>query len=322
MLDAAAAPPAARPTSAAPAVAASPISTPAATSVAPAAAPTGPPAASPAAAPRATPGPQRLPADVAPSLTKARKDSESIVRDKCSLAISGSKPPVCFYGPKNATLRVALVGDSHAAHWFPALERLADERGWRLVPFTKYSCTFVDLRIYSAWLKREYTECEAWRTNVVKALRELKPDLVVVTSHRWFPTIVAGDDNATRQGEAMARLLDQLPGRIVLLADTPLSRYDVPACLSRHLDDTRRCATDRAYAFGSKPRARERVAAHLTGAALVDLSDVICPAKGKCPAVVDGMIVYRDDHHLTATFAASLAPILAERLPAFGQGVP
>ena len=274
------------------------------------------------ATPTATPGPQRLPANVAPPLTKARDDRETIVRDKCSLAISGSKPPVCFYGPKDATLTVALVGDSHAAHWFPALERLAGERGWRLVPFTKYSCPFVDLRIYSAWLKREYTECEAWRGNVVKALRELKPDLIVVTSHRWFPTIVAGDDDATRQGEAMARLLDQLPGRIALLADTPLSRYDVPACLSRNLDDIRRCATDRAYAFGSKPMARERVAARFTGAALLSLSDVICPGKGKCPAVVDGMIVYRDDHHLTATFAESLAPILGERLPAFGPDAP
>jgi peptidoglycan/LPS O-acetylase OafA/YrhL len=296
---------------------------------APASAPTAPPAATPVAptaaataTPTATPGIRRLPADVAPPLTKARKDSESIVRDKCSLAISGSKPPICFYGPKDATLTVALVGDSHAAHWFPALEGLANERGWRLVPFTKYSCTFVDLRIYSAWLKREYTECEAWRTNVVKALRELKPDLVVVTSHRWFPTIVAGDDDATRQGEAMARLIRQLPGRIVLLADTPISRYDVPACLSRNLKDIRRCASDRAYALGAKPHARERVAARLTGAALVDLSDVICPGKGKCPAVVDGMIVYRDDHHLTATFAASLAPILGERLPAFGPGAP
>jgi peptidoglycan/LPS O-acetylase OafA/YrhL len=297
-----------------------------ATTTPPTAAPTTTaPTAAPAtttAAPTATPGPQRLPADVAPPLSKARKDSESIVRDKCSLAISGSKPPICFYGPKDATLTVALVGDSHAAHWFPALERLADERGWRLVPFTKYSCTFVDMRIYSAWLKREYTECEAWRGNVVKALRELKPDLVVVTSHRWFPTIVAGDDDATRQGEAMARLLRQLPGRIVLLADTPISRYDVPACLSRNLKDIRRCASDRAYALGAKPHARERVAARLTGATLVDLSDVICPGKGTCPAVVDKMIVYRDDHHLTATFAASLAPILGERLPAFGPDAP
>ena len=284
----------------------------------PAASPTGLPRATPAA----TPGPRRLPVGVKPALTKARNDRETIVRDKCSLAISGSKPPICFYGPKDATLTVALVGDSHAAHWFPALERLAVERGWRLVPFTKYSCPFVELRIWSAWLNREYTECEAWRANVVKAIRELGPDLVVVSGHRWFSTIVAGDDGATRQGEAMARLLVQLPGRIVLLADTPLSRYDVPACLSRNLDDIRRCSTDRAYAFGSKPRARERVAARLTGATLVDLSDVICPGAGRCPAVVRRMIVYRDDHHLTATFAASLAPILGERLPAFGPGVP
>jgi hypothetical protein len=217
---------------------------------------------------------------------------------------------------------VALVGDSHAAHWFPALERLAKERGWRLVPFTKYSCPFVDLRIWSTWYKREYTECETWRWNVVKALQKLQPELVIVTGHRWFPTIVAGDGDATRQGEAMARLVRQVPGRIVMLADTPISRYDVPACLSRNLDDVRRCATDRAWAFGSRPMARERVAARLTGATLVTMSDVICPGKGKCPAVLDGMIVYRDDHHLTATFAASLAPVLGDRLPAFGPAIP
>ncbi len=280
------------------------------------------PTAAPAAIAAATPITRRLPADVAPPLTKARKDAEPIFGDKCSLTFSGSRPPVCFYGRKDGALTVALVGDSHAAHWFPSLARLADERGWRLVPFTKYSCPFVDMRIYSPWLRREYTECEAWRWNVVKALQALKPDLTVVTSHRWFPTLVTGDEEATRQGEAMARLLGQLPGRVALLADTPISRYDVPACLSRNLDDIRRCASDRAYAFGSKPNARERIAARLTGAALVDLSDVICPGKGECPAVIDGMIVYRDDHHLTATFSASLAPILGERLPAFGPGTP
>jgi len=294
-----------------------PSSAPTVAPIAPAAAAaTAKPAASP------TPAPRRLPADVKPPLTKARKDSEPIFRDKCSLTFAGTRPPVCFYGRKDGTLTVALVGDSHAAHWFPAFLALAREQGWRLVPFTKYSCPFVDLRIYSAWLKREYTECETWRWSVVKSIQELEPDLVVVTSHRWFSTIVAGDQDATRQGEAMARLLRELPGRVALLADTPISRYDVPACLSRNLADIRRCASDRAYAFGSRPKAREKVAARLTGAALVDLSDVICPGKGKCPAVVDRMIVYRDDHHLTATFSASLAPVLGERLPAFGPAAP
>ena len=248
-------------------------------------------------------------------LTKARSDSEPIVRDGCSLSLRGAKPPVCEYGVKDAGVTVALVGDSHAAHWFPALEALANESGWRLVPMTKHSCTFVDLRIYSSRLKREYTECETWRGNVVKALQEIEPDLVVVSSHRWFPTMAAADQDPTRQGKAMARLLDQLPGQVVLLADTPISRHDVPACLSRNLKDIRACSSDRAYAFGRKPSAREKVAARLAGATLIDLSAVICPTTGRCPAVVDGMIVYRDDHHLTATFSRSLAPELGALLP-------
>jgi len=108
---------------------------------------------------------------------------------------------------------------------------------------------------------------------------------------------------------------DYLDSQGYILADTPISRYDVPSCLSGHLRDVRDCATDRAYAFGSKPNVREQVAAERSGAAFVDLSDVICPGDGACPAVLDGMIVYRDDHHLTATFSAALAPILGGRLP-------
>ena len=259
-------------------------------------------------------GPVPLPPDVRPSLTRARDDADSLVRDRCGLSLSGSNPPICVYGQKDGTVSVALVGDSHAEHWFPALERLALERGWRLLPFTKYSCPFVDLPLFSDFLGREYTECEAWRPRVVAALQAARPDLVIVTSHRWFPPIVAGDTDRTRQGEAMARLVAQLPGRVALLVDTPISKFDVPVCLSRHLRDITACETDRQSAFGWGRGVRERVAARLTGAAVVDLSDILCPGSS-CPVVIDRMIVYRDDHHLTATFAASLADVLGERLP-------
>jgi hypothetical protein len=47
---------------------------------------------------------------------------------------------------------------------------------------------------------------------------------------------------------------------------------------------------------------------------VVDLSAATCP-RDPCPVVVDGMLVYRDSHHLTATFAASLAPTLYASLP-------
>ena len=55
-------------------------------------------------------------------------------------------------------------------------------------------------------------------------------------------------------------------------------------------------------------------AAAAANATLIDLSDAICPGD-PCQAVVRDMIVQRDDHHLTATFAVSLAPQLEAALP-------
>ena len=59
---------------------------------------------------------------------------------------------------------------------------------------------------------------------------------------------------------------------------------------------------------------RERVAAGAADAIVIDLSDAICPGD-PCQAVVGNLIVQRDDHHLTATFAASLAGRLEAALP-------
>jgi len=36
------------------------------------------------------------------------------------------------------------------------------------------------------------------------------------------------------------------------------------------------------------------------------------------PVVIGRVLVYRDTHHLTATFSAAIAPYLAARLPALG----
>ena len=141
-----------------------------------------PPAPSEAPTPAPTPVPRPspridgpVPRNLAPSLTAARRDEDPLIADGCGLSLAGSRPPMCEYGDPNGALTVALVGDSHASNWFPALEALATQRGWRLVPFTKHSCVFVDMRIWSPHLKREYTECAAWRENVVERLAEVRP---------------------------------------------------------------------------------------------------------------------------------------------------
>jgi hypothetical protein len=277
-----------------------------------------PPPVGPPATPRPTelppdPNAVALPANVRPSLRSAAADRERLASDGCELGNTPVNPPSCVYGNRNGSYVVALVGDSHAAQWFPALDVIADRNGWRLVVFTKISCRFVDLPIFSRDLKREYTECAQWRLNVVGQLQNLRPDLVVVSAARGMGTINPADDNPTRQGEAMARLLNQVPGRKAFIVDTPQSHVDVPACLSGHVNDTRPCDTARSTALNWRYLKLEQAAAAGTGGSVINLTDSIC--RGDiCPAVRNGMIVFRDVFHLTATFSASLADDLEAEL--------
>ena len=248
------------------------------------------------------------PRELRPRLIDARGDADDLNKRGCGLSLAGSTPPACELGVVDGAVTVALVGDSHAAQWFPALDAIAWRHGWRLHPFTKDSCIFLDMRIVSLHLEREYTECARWRENVVAALTALQPDLVVVSSSRWVHPVDAQDASATRQTDAMVRLLARIPGRLAIIADTPLSAVDVPACLSRRDRTFDACATARDYALTAH-LARDGAAAELLNATLIDPSEWLCDAT-TCPAVIDWTIVYRDDHHLTATMAARLAPLL------------
>jgi hypothetical protein len=97
------------------------------------------------------------------------------------------------------------------------------------------------------------------------------------------------------------------------MIDTPRTSVDIPGCIAGHPADIRACAIPRATAFTRLFGARETRIAELTAIGLIDLIPAVCPAM-PCQVVRDGMITYRDNHHLTATFSASLTPELAEAL--------
>ncbi len=263
-----------------------------------------PPRAAPTLAPIAASGPREL----RPRIGDARNDGDGLNERGCGLSLAGTTPPLCVLGDSDGHITVALVGDSHAAQWFPALQVIAVQRGWKILPFTKDSCIFLDMPIMSLHLEREYTECARWRENVVSTLKRLRPDLIVTSSSRWVHPVNAADADYGRQADAMARLLDPLANRIVVIADTPLPAFDVPACLSRRDRTIDACATARSYALTAHLLRDGRVSEKL-GAVLIDPSEWLCGPQ-MCPAVIDWTVVYRDDHHLTATMVRRLAPLL------------
>jgi hypothetical protein len=231
--------------------------------------------------------------------------------------------PACVFGDPGSPTTVVLLGDSHAAQWFPSLAALAGQHHWRLVSLTKSGCPAPDVTIYQRALKRAYTECDDWRSAVLAEIAAEHPALVVAAGTRTASLVdrssgarLESDPNAaaaewqagwTRTLSALGRA--HVP--VAVVRDTPWPGTDMAVCVSQHLGDPSACDVSRsaldssAYDVGM---AHGQPTAHG-----VDLSNVICEPD-RCPATRGRYLVYRDTNHLTATFSRALAPYLYAQL--------
>ena len=263
------------------------------------------PTPSPSGSPVASDGPITLPADLTPSLASARDDEERLRGDGCLAFERVTTPPNCVYGVKGSAITIALVGDSHASHWFPAIEAIALERGWRLLTFVKVSCSFTTLVQRNLALKREYRECTAFNEATVARLNQIKPALTIIVNRRTFRPI---EENITSAlaGAALGEMVARIPGATAILVDTPDPGRDVPACLSKHPSDIRACLFTQDDADNREIGIAERVAADVSGARLIDLTANIC-TEWPCSPISGSVLIYRDEDHMTETFSRSLA---------------
>jgi hypothetical protein len=267
-----------------------------------------------------------VPANLTPPLAEATRDEPRIYADKCSGGFTDAevKKP-CAYGDLTSPRTVVLFGDSHAAHWFPAMEAAAQQNRWRLVVVTKAACSAAAVRIFQVKLNRPYDECVAWREAAWKHIAALRPATVVMSSAAAGGTLV-DDSGATVTDPGYAdrtwvdgwvRSAGRLAAggaRVVLLEDTPYQDGDTVECLSVHLGDPSACVADQQGALRA-PERRRAVAAALRagGVTVVDPLPWFCTA-GRCPVIVGNVLVYRDASHITATYSRMLGPMLAERL--------
>jgi hypothetical protein len=230
-----------------------------------------------------------------------------------------TKPRDCVYGDVAGVRTAVLYGDSHAAQWLPALDRYARDQGWRLEYHTKAACSPVLLPLWERTLRREYDECFKWRDAVLRRIEKSDPGVIFVGSSRDYEILDGAGAKQTReilpvwqQGltEALIGLRAEA-SRVVLLAETPFLTYDPLDCLAdpavSGCDLPRTVVVDEDYA------AVEAAAARAAGVSLLTANDLLCPGT-TCPVVVDETVVFRDQHHVTATYMALLAAPIANLL--------
>jgi peptidoglycan/LPS O-acetylase OafA/YrhL len=259
------------------------------------------------------------------ALFRAVNDEPRLYEMGCSAGFTEAKPKECSFGHRGAATKVVLFGDSHAAQWAPALEQLADERSWELVTFVKNACPAVDVPAFDSRYGNYVHECAQWRKDALERIVAEHPALVVMGSRaRYSKNTPSGvqplSDDDWRNGTA--RTMDQLTKAgiaVLLVGDTPRPGFDVPDCLARTVwTGSGHCGPFPLSSSlnGSVFRAQEEAARNFQRVALLDLNSQICTGES-CDVMRNGIIIYRDNDHVTASFARSLAPLLASALPSF-----
>lgn len=257
------------------------------------------------------------------TFASVRGDIPRLYAERCRAEIGVSTPIECAFGNKgtNASATVVLFGDSHAAQWFPALDRIAKEQNWRLVTFIKTGCPAVPVAVYNSPRRGEEPQCREWREAVVRRIVTMHPSAVITSnySHYAQPKSAGTRIEPSEWGSATRQLVSRFDDagiRVVLLRDTPRPGFDVPRCLARAAwrqsggcDPVKRSDALDPDVF----RAEQRSLQGRSNAFLLDLTDSICGAEA-CELQRQGMIIYRDENHLTARFAETLAEPLGRRL--------
>jgi SGNH domain-containing protein len=226
----------------------------------------------------------------------------------CTLGYTGAKPRKV----------VVLVGDSAAGGWMPPLDAIGKARHWKIITMLHSLCAWTGTMTINLFLSPEpYTACHTWGANALRTIIEdIRPDAVVGSDRPFLRTPNNPDGGVAASaevGHGLAAYWRELMAHdisVVALRETPEPGRDMPQCLGAQ--GATRCEVPRSTAVVDITPVT--VADRLVGGreTLIDMTDLMCTTT--CGPVVGNVLVYRDKHHLTETFALTLAPYLERRL--------
>lgn len=265
-------------------------------------------------------GTQNVPSNLAPSLDEAKIDKAQPFFDGCALTWTATDQAECAYADTAAPRRIVLFGDSHAAQWQPTFETIANTQHWRVESLNKTTCPPLELPIFSPYLSRDYTECEQWRQQMLARIRAEHPALVVLGVARHYNE----DYHFTPYSRqwlagmtAMVREIHAMSIPVLVMGAIPKPPSDVPTCLSAHLHNVPACTFERQDTVNETGVRAEAAATAAGSGTYLNLIPLLCTGK-QCPVIVGNNLVYRDDNHLTTSYARWLAPVVADQLAKMG----
>jgi hypothetical protein len=231
----------------------------------------------------------------------------------------------CEFGVPESDARnsIALIGDSHAAHWRSALEVVAQRFKWRGLSITRSGCPFTRATARLDPASRR-AQCRRWNDEVPRWLAaNPKVTTVFVVAHFDAGVVVrkGGDEFAVKMA-GFRRAWQALPlsvKRVIVIRDTPKATRDTLSCVNRAIKRRKQagpaCARPRKAAISRDAAVVAAARMHSRRVKSVDLTSFFCSSR-QCFPVIGGALVYKDVTHLTDVYSSSLGPYLLRKLRA------
>ena len=269
--------------------------------------------------------PAEQPVAIRPSLVDLKDDTTYAALGACYAQRGDSSPPPtgCLFGAPEGELRIALVGDSFAAQWFPALAEIADRSDATLLALAKTGCPQLLEPTRFVTTLAPYANCAEFSEAVRERLEAFKPDLIV-TSYGDFALNSENVRNAAAEIAAMRAGLQRLAAvaPVVYIAPIPALGQNPVSCLDASRDNAFACGVDLEDARAQPIHARDREVLRSLAVANVDPAPLFCDVL-RCRVVDEGGIVrYRDATHVSATYSAAAWSELRALLVAAGAPLP
>jgi peptidoglycan/LPS O-acetylase OafA/YrhL len=252
----------------------------------------------------------RVPDDLNPSVTQLLSERGK----QWAQCMDPAKHQItCQYGASSAKHTAVILGDSYALAIYPMVINALGLENWRVIALNRRECMVADVLPWS-WNDpgEPMPDCVDHRTWSFDYLRQLKPDLLVLSDQPFHP-ITDGSNKAGESHDALwvtgldrsLSTLSKLTSELVYFG-LPSTAAGLTDCVDGGGNLGQNC-------FGNSNQYRSFVSKQESitkkyGGTFIDSTDWLCDG-GSCPPIIDSTPVYWDGAHFTQTFAAKIAPL-------------
>ena len=257
-----------------------------------------------------------------PPISKVSRDYPHIEHTVCRVQKNDANFSYCIKGDPKGKVVIGLFGDSHARQYFDPIEAIALAHHFKLIVASKNACPLADAATLPSGVA--HPSCTAWNQKLEAFLAAgPKVDLIINSTSSYVTGNFAETSKAyvTEVKRVVAR-----GTRWLAILDNPKPLASFITCVeSAGQSSATSCGLSRQHGMTPADLLAPAVKG-LPGVTFADYTDAYCPDQ-YCPPVINNIVVYRDDSHISATFSmtlkgrleASIMAALAAKGPQIGS---